>query len=130
MSMRYILPPYPFPSEWNRVQSLQNLTGVKIWLVPTSDFSSSISQTTFAADSDCKSKDNFESPAEINNGIESKKSIVENSNDVQKQVDEDYIENGLEMNSVWTERFSKTLKRMKVKQIKSEKRKKWSKNRK
>ena len=36
----------------------------------------------------------------------------------------------LQLNDVWAERFSKTLKKLKVKAMKSKNRMKWSKNRK
>ena len=130
--IEHILPPFPFPSMWKDVHNWQQSLGQRFWLVPSHFPTAPINERFGSANSN----DNVTGEA----SIDENKAIEVNINIVDSIIENSCVENDsdqgiefyeeLQLNDVWAERFSKTLKKLKVKAMKSRNRMKWSKNRK
>ena len=114
----YIPPPFPFPHLWEDVFHWQNSVGQKYWLVPDLNITDSGKLETLR-----NLQNNDSDEVEL-----SSKDFVPKNQELEIPADMLACDDKLVLNDYWVERFSKTLKKIKVKSIKAKNRMKWSKN--
>jgi hypothetical protein len=110
---------------WEDVHNWQQISGQKFWLVPNHFVTPPTVIQSFESGNSTDVK--AISFGENKNSV--KRIPQAGDNDENNAEDFEFHEE-LQLNDIWAERFSKTLKKLKVKAMKSRNRMKWSKNRK
>ena len=113
-----ILPPFPFPERWADVDLLQRTTGECRWLVPNSESNPEVDEIA-STNQSIVSPDHQEHSAED--------TAIPHLQDWSGEYDDYEETEELELDPVWAERFSKTIKKMKQKVHKAKRRAEWKK---